>query len=100
MLGDTADGENGFQGANTVLVSSTVSPEATPRRALNANAVDPGRHPSSQLSGSLPAAIRTRAASRKACLLDLTRTVPSGNDALDRPRRLIVSRTILIVAGG
>jgi hypothetical protein len=52
MLGDTADGENGFQGANTVLVSSTVSPEATPTRALNANAVDPGRHPSSQLSGS------------------------------------------------
>jgi len=52
MLAATADEEKGFHFANTVLVSSTVSPEATPRRALNANAVDPGRHPSSQLSGS------------------------------------------------
>jgi len=52
MLEATADEENGFQGANTVLVSSTVSPAAIPRRALNAKAVAPGRHPSSQLSGS------------------------------------------------
>jgi len=36
MLEATADEENGFQGANTVLVSSTVSPAAIPRRALNA----------------------------------------------------------------
>jgi hypothetical protein len=52
MLEDTADGENGFQGANMVLVSSIVSPEAIPRRALNAKAVASGRHPSNQLSGS------------------------------------------------
>jgi hypothetical protein len=52
MLADTADGENGFHGANTVLVSSTVSRAAATRRALKANAVDPGLHPSSQMSGS------------------------------------------------
>ena len=52
MLEETADGENGFQGANTVLVSSTVSRAAAASRALKANAVDPGLHPSSQMSGS------------------------------------------------
>jgi hypothetical protein len=52
MLEETADGENGFQGANTVLVSSTVSPAAMPRRALNAKAVAPGRPPSTQVAGS------------------------------------------------
>jgi len=52
MLGDTADQENGFHRANTVLVSSTVSPAAMPSFPLKAKAAAPGRHPSSQLSGS------------------------------------------------
>ena len=52
MLEHTADGGNGFQGANMVLVSSTVSPAAILSRALNAKAVASGRHPSNQFSGS------------------------------------------------
>jgi hypothetical protein len=52
MLEATADEEKGFHFANTVLVSSTVSPAAIPRRALNAKVVAPDRHPSSQLWGS------------------------------------------------
>jgi hypothetical protein len=52
MLEATADEEKGFQGANTVRLSSTVSPAAIPRLALNANAVATGRHPSSRQSGS------------------------------------------------
>jgi hypothetical protein len=84
MLEATADEEKGFHFANTVFVSSTVNPAAIPRRALNANAVDPGRHPSSQLSAWLPFAIKTLAASKKGCRLEETRIVPSGSDALDR----------------
>jgi len=83
MLEATADEEKGFHLANTVRVSSIVSPAAIPRRALKANAIDPGRHPSSQLLGSWPAAIRTRAASRKGWRLQATSTVPSGSDALE-----------------
>jgi|SRR5450759_1057326 hypothetical protein len=98
VCGATADGEKGFQGANTVLVSSTVRPPAIPRRALKSNDVDPGRHPSSQMSGSHPAEIRVRAESRKACLLRRTRSVPSGSFALDWPCRFTRSRLILIVA--
>jgi hypothetical protein len=52
MLEETADGENGFQAANTVLVSSTVSPAAISSRALRANALAPGRQPSTQLAVS------------------------------------------------
>jgi hypothetical protein len=52
MLEDTADEENGFHFANTVLVSSTVSPAAAPSRARNAKAVAPVLQPSSQQSGS------------------------------------------------
>lgn len=49
MLEATADAEKAFQSANTVLVSSTVSSAAIPRRALRANALAPDRHPSTQL---------------------------------------------------
>ena len=97
MLEKTADGENGFQGAKTVLVSSTVSPAAIARRALNANAVAPGRHPTTQLSGSCPAAIKTRDASKMGCRLEATRIVPSGSDALERPLRLTLCKMIRIV---
>jgi hypothetical protein len=40
----TADEEKGFQRANTVLVSSTVSRAATPSTAHIANWGAPGRH--------------------------------------------------------
>jgi hypothetical protein len=39
MLGATADRENGFQGANTVLVSSTVSPAAIPLEAFSTQSI-------------------------------------------------------------
>jgi hypothetical protein len=52
MLEATADEEKGFHFANTVLVSSTVSPAAVPRRARKAKAVAPGRQPSRELWGS------------------------------------------------
>ena len=51
-LEDTADEEKGFHFANTVLLSSTVSPAAAPSRARNAKAFAPARQPSSQLSTS------------------------------------------------
>jgi hypothetical protein len=93
---ETAFWEKGFHFANTVLVSSTVSLAAVPRRARSAKVVAPARQPSSQLSASQPAAIRTLAASRKGCLLDWTRIVPSTDVALDWPRRLTGSRRMAI----
>ena len=97
MLEATADRENGFHFANTVLVSSTVSAAAVASHARKAKVVAPARHPSIQLSGSCPAAIRNLAASKNGCLLEATTTVPSGNEALDQPRLLTASRMILIV---
>jgi hypothetical protein len=47
----TADEEKGFQGANTILVSSTVSCAALPSTARIANWEAPGRHISIQVSG-------------------------------------------------
>jgi hypothetical protein len=52
MLEETADEEEAFHFANAVFVSSTVRPAAILRRPLKANAVAPGLHDSSQLSGS------------------------------------------------
>ena len=97
MLAETADKENAFHGTNMVLLSSTVSPAAIPRRARRAKEVPPSRQPSTQLLGSYPSPIRTLAESKNGCLLDATRIVPFGNDALDRPYLLIGLRNILIV---
>jgi hypothetical protein len=41
MLNDTADGENGFQGANTILVSPTVSFAAIPAVGLSTSGTLP-----------------------------------------------------------
>ena len=83
MSGDTADLENHF--AKTVLDSSTVRPAAMPKCARSAHFGEPGRLPSSQEPGDRPAAINTRAASRKGCRLDSTGMVPSGSDACELP---------------
>jgi hypothetical protein len=97
MLEEAADEQKGFQGAKTVLVSSTVSPAAVRSRALNAKAVPPIRHPLIWVSASWPASIRTLAASKKGFRFEATRTVLSVNEALDRPLWLIGSRRILMI---